>query len=156
MAETGVGGAYLMPIGNSHALANAAPLTIADPPANPLSEHWWKLVVHATKEADRLGMRLAMNACDGWALAGGPWITPEMYSAYVELHRLGFAHSVECWQGDELVGGIYGVCLGRCFFGESMFSRCGNASKVALAHLVEKLGQLGFELLCTILLVSRH
>ena len=72
MAETGVGGAILMPIGNS------GPLTIADPPANPLSEHWWKLVVHATKEADRLGMRLAMNACDGWALAGGPWITPEM------------------------------------------------------------------------------
>ncbi len=78
MAETGVGGAYLMPIGNSNALANAAPLTIADPPANPLSEHWWNLLVHATKEADRLGLRLAMNACDGWALAGGPWITPEM------------------------------------------------------------------------------
>ena len=78
MAETGVGGAYLMPIGNSNALANAAPLTIAEPPANPLSEHWWKLLVHAAKEADRLGLRLAMNACDGWALAGGPWITPEM------------------------------------------------------------------------------
>lgn len=72
MAETGVGGAILMPIGN------AGPLTIVDPPANALSEDWWKLVVHATKEADRLGMRLAMNACDGWALAGGPWITPEM------------------------------------------------------------------------------
>ncbi len=78
MAETGVGGAVLMPIGNSGALANPGPLTIADPPANPLSEHWWNLVVHATKEADRLGLRLAMNACDGWALAGGPWITPEM------------------------------------------------------------------------------
>jgi len=72
MAETGIGGAYLMPIGN------AGENTIADPPANPLSEDWWKLVIHATKEADRLGLRLAMNACDGWALAGGPWITPEM------------------------------------------------------------------------------
>jgi len=78
MAETGVGGAVLMPIGNSGALANSAPLTIANPPADPLSDHWWDLVVHATKEADRLGLRLAMNACDGWALAGGPWITPEM------------------------------------------------------------------------------
>ena len=72
MAETGIGGAYLMPIGP------AGSKTIADPPANPLSEHWWKLVIHAAKEADRLGLRLAMNACDGWALAGGPWITPEM------------------------------------------------------------------------------
>ena len=78
MAETGVGGAYLMPIGNSGELAKSNPIVTADPPANPLSEHWWKLVVHATKEADRLGLRLAMNACDGWALAGGPWITPEM------------------------------------------------------------------------------
>ena len=71
MAETGVGGAFLMSIGH------AGPRTIANPPANPLSEHWWKLVVHAAKEADRLGLRLAMNACDGWSLAGGPWITPE-------------------------------------------------------------------------------
>jgi len=72
MAETGIGGAFLMPIGH------AGKKTISDPPANPLSEHWWKLVVHAAKEAERLGLRLAMNACDGWALAGGPWITPEM------------------------------------------------------------------------------
>jgi hypothetical protein len=72
MAETGIGGAYLMPIGH------AGSKTIVNPPANPLSEHWWKLVIHAANEADRLGLRLAMNACDGWALAGGPWITPEM------------------------------------------------------------------------------
>ena len=72
MAQSGIGGAYLMPIGHE------GDKTLAKPPANPLSEHWWDLVVHATKEADRLGMRLAMNACDGWALAGGPWITPEM------------------------------------------------------------------------------
>ncbi len=77
----------------------------------------------------------------------GTWITPEMQHAYLELHRLGFAHSVECWQEDELVGGIYGVCLGRCFFGESMFSRSTNASKVALVHLVRTLEEKGFVLL---------
>ena len=77
----------------------------------------------------------------------GTWITSEMRQAYSRLHELGFAHSVECWQGDQLVGGIYGVSLGRCFFGESMFSRCDNASKVALVHLVAKLDELGFELL---------
>ena len=77
----------------------------------------------------------------------GTWITPEMQTAFNRLHELGFAHSVECWQGDELVGGIYGVCLGRCFFGESMFSRRTNASKVALVSLVQRLEQEGFELL---------
>lgn len=77
----------------------------------------------------------------------GTWITPEMKQAFIRLHELGFAHSVECWDGEELVGGIYGVCLGRCFFGESMFSRYDNASKVALVHLVQLLEKLDFELL---------
>ena len=65
----------------------------------------------------------------------GTWITPEMREAYRHLHSLGQAHSVECWHGSELVGGLYGVSLGRVFFGESMFSRMSDASKVALAHL---------------------
>ncbi|MDX2479930.1 MAG: leucyl/phenylalanyl-tRNA--protein transferase [Desulfuromusa sp.] len=77
----------------------------------------------------------------------GTWITPEMKKAYTRLHELGFAHSVECWDGDQLVGGLYGVCIGRCFFGESMFSRSNNASKVVLIHLLEYLQQHGFELL---------
>lgn len=77
----------------------------------------------------------------------GTWITSEMEKAFVRLHELGFAHSVECWDGDELVGGIYGVCLGYCFCGESMFSRRTNASKLVLIHLVQKLETLGFELL---------
>ena len=77
----------------------------------------------------------------------GTWITPEMQQAYIKLHRLGFAHSVECWEGDMLVGGIYGVCLGRCFFGESMFSRRPNASKIALVHLVEQMRRQGLRLL---------
>ena len=67
----------------------------------------------------------------------GTWITPEMQQAYCTLHRYGFAHSIECWQDNQLAGGLYGVCLDRIFFGESMFSRTSNASKVALATLVQ-------------------
>lgn len=77
----------------------------------------------------------------------GTWITKEMQQAFVRLHQLGFAHSVECWDEDELVGGIYGVCLGRCFFGESMFSRRPNTSKLALIALVRRLAELGFKFL---------
>ena len=64
------------------------------------------------------------------------WITPAMQDAYRALHRLGYAHSVEAWQGGELVGGLYGLAMGRVFFGESMFTRVTDASKVALAALV--------------------
>ncbi|MEJ0084301.1 MAG: leucyl/phenylalanyl-tRNA--protein transferase [Pseudomonadota bacterium] len=70
--------------------------------------------------------------------SSGTWITPEMHAAYEELHRTGRAHSVEVRLGDRLVGGLYGVLMGRVFFGESMFSRERDASKVALAHLVER------------------
>lgn len=77
----------------------------------------------------------------------GSWITPEMLRAYLHLHRLGFAHSVESWNGDELVGGLYGICLGRCFFGESMFSLRSEASKVALVTLATSLERAGFELI---------
>jgi len=69
----------------------------------------------------------------------GTWLTDEMQEAYINLHGLGFAHSVETWCGEKLVGGLYGVSLGRAFFGESMFHRKSDASKVALATLVEKL-----------------
>jgi leucyl/phenylalanyl-tRNA--protein transferase len=74
----------------------------------------------------------------------GTWITPEMCEAYVRLHGLGFAHSVESWFEGALVGGLYGVSLGRVFFGESMFHHKTDASKVALATLVEKLKGWGF------------
>jgi leucyl/phenylalanyl-tRNA--protein transferase len=66
----------------------------------------------------------------------GTWITPDMIEAYCRLHEAGFAHSVEVWDQQELAGGLYGVSLGNCFFGESMFSRKSNASKVGLATLV--------------------
>jgi leucyl/phenylalanyl-tRNA--protein transferase len=77
----------------------------------------------------------------------GTWIDQEILESYCELHRLGFAHSVETWQDDRLVGGLYGVALGGAFFGESMFHRTTNASKVALAALVDHLQERGFRLL---------
>jgi len=79
----------------------------------------------------------------------GTWINDELVAAYRNLHQLGFAHSVECWRGGELAGGLYGVSLGGAFFGESMFHRQRDASKVALVHLVQRLRERGFELLDT-------
>jgi len=76
----------------------------------------------------------------------GTWLGPAMRTAYTDLFQLGYAHSVEVWEGHELVGGLYGLALGRCFFGESMFSWRRDASKVALAWLVEQLWTLGFTL----------
>ena len=77
------------------------------------------------------------------------WINAPIREAYTHLHRIGNAHSVEAWRDGELVGGLYGVSLGRAFFGESMFSRETDASKVCLVHLVERLRERGFLLLDT-------
>jgi leucyl/phenylalanyl-tRNA--protein transferase len=77
----------------------------------------------------------------------GVWISEEMIQVYTEFHKLGFAHSVEAYQNDLLVGGLYGVHLGAVFFGESMFSKVSNASKVAFHHLILILKQNHFELL---------
>ncbi|MGZ5074597.1 MAG: leucyl/phenylalanyl-tRNA--protein transferase, partial [Usitatibacter sp.] len=77
----------------------------------------------------------------------GTWIVPEIVEAYTRLHDLGFAHSVESWRDGELVGGLYGIAMGRVFFGESMFSRAPDASKVALVRLVERLRPEGVELI---------
>lgn len=76
----------------------------------------------------------------------GTWITSAMMIAYERLHRLGIAHSVEVWHGDELAGGVYGVAIGGFFAGESMFHRYSDASKVALVHLFERLRERGFVL----------
>jgi leucyl/phenylalanyl-tRNA--protein transferase len=78
---------------------------------------------------------------------GGTWITDEMAEAYANMHRLGWAHSFETWHGGKLAGGLYGVAIGRVFFGESMFTRVTDASKVALVHAVEFLRKRGFELI---------
>lgn len=76
--------------------------------------------------------------------ANGTWIHEEMIAAYCELHRMGYAHSVETWMDGELVGGLYGMALGRMFYGESMFSRKSDASKIALAHLTAQLERWNF------------
>lgn len=87
--------------------------------------------------------------------AAGTWITPEMRRAYGRLHALGHAHTIEVWRDGQLAGGLYGVVLGRVFFGESMFSAVRDASKVALAHLCARLRRRGFALLdCQV--VSGH
>ncbi len=77
------------------------------------------------------------------------WINRRITQLYTELHQMGYCHSVECWKGYEHVGGLYGVCLRGAFFGESMFSRARDASKIALVHLVHRLNRGGFALLDT-------
>ena len=89
-----------------------------------------------------------MRACME-ARRGETWINEELIAAYCQLRELGFAHSVECWQRGELVGGLYGVSLGGAFFGESMFHKARDASKVALVHLVNRLNDRGYDLLDT-------
>ncbi|HET9470014.1 MAG TPA: leucyl/phenylalanyl-tRNA--protein transferase, partial [Usitatibacter sp.] len=78
---------------------------------------------------------------------GGTWIVPGMVDAYTRLHALGIAHSVESWSGDVLVGGLYGLALGKVFFGESMFSRATDASKVALVRLAQRLRERQFRVI---------
>jgi len=80
---------------------------------------------------------------------GGSWINLDLIDAYGSLHEMGFAHSVEAWKDGELVGGLYGVSLGGAFFGESMFTRASDASKVCLVHLVNRLNERGYLLLDT-------
>ena len=87
---------------------------------------------------------------------GGSWINEELIAAYVALHRLGFAHSVEAWRDGELAGGLYGVAIRGLFAGESMFSRATDVSKVALVHLVERLRRGGFALLDSQYIVGEH
>jgi leucyl/phenylalanyl-tRNA--protein transferase len=77
----------------------------------------------------------------------GTWISEEIFHAYTTLHSQGVAHSVEAWLGEELVGGLYGVAMGQVFFGESMFHRESNASKVAFCHLVKQLSEWGYQLI---------
>lgn len=77
----------------------------------------------------------------------GTWIHQNMIDAYVSLHQQGYAHSVECWLDDKLVGGLYGVAIGHMFFGESMFSHARDSSKIALVSLCQQLNEWGFELI---------
>jgi len=105
------------------------------------------------KNAFKISMDLAfndvINHCADVRLKKdqGTWIVKEMMDAYCRLHESGFAHSVEAWHQGELAGGLYGVSLGKCFFGESMFTRISNASNVALVKLVEYLNALSFDMI---------
>ncbi len=95
-----------------------------------------------------LAFEQVVNACAAPRLdEQGTWITSDMAAAYAQLHQRGYAHSAECWQDGKLVGGLYGIAIGRVFFGESMFSTVSDASKVAFCHLVRQLQAWEFDLI---------
>lgn len=111
--------------------------------------HGLRRVLHAGKFAVTFDAEFTavIRACAD--RRDGTWISPEIIECYTTLHETGYAHSVETWHDSQLAGGLYGVHLGGAFFGESMFHRATDASKVALAALVERLRQHGFTLLDT-------
>lgn len=90
-----------------------------------------------------------INACQKVPRKGqdGTWLNDELKESYLKLHEMGYAQSVECWQDDQLVGGLYGLAIGKIFCGDSMFSRVSNASKIAFIHLARKLEKEGFKLI---------
>jgi leucyl/phenylalanyl-tRNA--protein transferase len=97
--------------------------------------------------ADRAFSAVMAGCAEPRAEEEGTWITTEMRAAYARLSALGYAHSIEVWLGDALVGGLYGVAIGRIFFGESMFARVSDASKVAFATLVDQLRRWDFRMI---------
>lgn len=98
--------------------------------------------------ADRAFHRVISGCADPRAEQQGTWITNAMGRAYMELHRMGYGHSIEVWDaGQQLIGGLYGVALGRVFYGESMFSRRANASKMALLALVQLIRPRGYKII---------
>ena len=105
------------------------------------SDGRWKLTFDTAFE------RVILECAGPRRHADGTWITEEIIRSYSALHTMGIAHSSELWHDDQLVGGAYGICLGKMFYGESMFARVSDASKIALAHLVAFLGQNGVELI---------
>ena len=97
--------------------------------------------------ADRAFSAVMSGCAEPRGDSEGTWITTEMRAAYARLAALGYAHSIEAWQDEQLVGGLYGVAIGRIFFGESMFARVSDASKVAFATLVRQLQQWQFRMI---------
>ncbi len=96
---------------------------------------------------DKAFAEVIQGCADPRSYADGTWITTPMQDAYIRLHEIGVAHSVEVWQQGQLVGGLYGLAMGELFFGESMFSRATDASKVGFVTLVERLREWGFALI---------
>ena len=126
-----------------------------DPRAVLLPE-WLKISRSLRKTLKRTPFRVSFDQAFSQVLKGcaaprrdglGTWISPDMERAYNRLFKQGHAHSVECWQNGTLMGGLYGVAIGRVFFGESMFSRTTDASKVALVYLVRQLQAWGFRMI---------
>lgn len=102
-----------------------------------------------TLTADRAFAEVITACAEATAERPQTWISQRIIDIFTELHQEGFAHSIECWKDEQLVGGLYGVALGGAFFGESMFSRTTNASKAALVELVKRLKSAGYTLLDT-------
>ena len=129
---------------------NPDPRFVLFPPALRISHSMKKLLRHPpfdfTVNADFAGV---IRGCKMAARKDqdGTWITDDMEEAYIELHRLGFAHSAETWKDGRLVGGLYGIRLGKVFFGESMFSLVSNASKFAFIRYVQQLAEEGVRLI---------
>ncbi|MEL0082381.1 MAG: leucyl/phenylalanyl-tRNA--protein transferase [Gammaproteobacteria bacterium] len=125
------------------------PRAVIDPRAPRVPRSLAKRIRAGTFEitADRAFNRVISECAALREQAEGTWITERMRAAYGELHRLGYAHSVEVWENKNLVGGLYGVALGGVFFGESMFSRSRDASKVAFVRLCAELADRGFGLI---------
>jgi leucyl/phenylalanyl-tRNA---protein transferase len=113
------------------------------------STSWPRTVRRALKADFRVSIDEAfgevMEACSDRP-GEGTWITPDILSTYADLHRLGWAHSIEVWRGEKLAGGLYGIAMGRMFAGESMFHRVSGASKVAFAVCVDRLRERDFAL----------
>ena len=99
------------------------------------------------KEFQKVILECAKPRLEKGRVQSETWILDEMIDAYNKLHKAGYAHSVECWQDNKLVGGLYGVAIGQVFFGESMFSRVSDSSKVAFVALSKQLQQWGFKLI---------
>jgi leucyl/phenylalanyl-tRNA---protein transferase len=124
------------------------PRCIIDPQEFHLSRRSARLLRHpALTITCNRAFPEVVAACADLRQSSGTWLGAEMRQAYGRLHQLGYAHSVECWQGGVLAGGVYGVTLGGCFFGESMFHRVSGASKVALFALAKRLCEGGGELI---------
>jgi len=125
------------------------PRTVIFPQTHHISKSLRKLLRKTPFEVtfDRAFTQVMLGCAEPRAYTDETWIGAKIIDCYAELHRRGYGHSVEVWQDGKLVGGLYGLALGKVFFGESMFSRADNASKVALAHLVNLLTSWNFELI---------
>jgi len=125
------------------------PRTVLYPPSLKISRSLRKTLRKSifTVTADTAFRRVIQYCAAPRSTDGGTWLTDDMVEAFCRLHRMGHAHSVESWYQGELVGGLYGLALGRIFFGESMFARHSDASKVAFVRLVEHLQQWGYVLI---------